>query len=221
MLFRSIAAQAGVTWVALHGRTASQYYGGHADWSAIARLVEHIPGTPVLGNGDIWCAQDASRMLHKTGAAGVVVGRGCLGRPWLFGQIRARFAGLPVPPEPRADVILDLMRRHVALLVDMHGNEFLGCREMRKHMAWYLKGLVVGSTIRRELGLIETLSDFESLLSTIDPDQTLADDVAQAPRGRTTPDRRVSLPDGWLASRTLTATERADVRQAELSVSGG
>ena len=82
-----IAAQAGVTWVALHGRTAAQYYGGKADWSAIARLVEHIPDTPVLGNGDIWSAQDAQRMLDQTGARGVVIGRGCLGRPWLFGQI--------------------------------------------------------------------------------------------------------------------------------------
>jgi tRNA-dihydrouridine synthase len=216
-----VAADAGVAWVALHGRTAAQYYGGTADWSAIARLVEHIPDTPVLGNGDIWCADDAARMLRETGAAGVVVGRGCLGRPWLFGQIRAKFAGLPVPHEPDAGTILDLMRRHVRLLVDMNGSEFLGCREMRKHMAWYLKGLVVGSTTRRDLGLIESLEGFEALLATIDPDQRLTDEVAQAPRGRTTPDRKVSLPDGWLSSRTLSESERADVRQAELSVSGG
>lgn len=216
-----IAADAGVTWVALHGRTAAQYYGGTADWAAIARLVEHIPSTPVLGNGDIWSADDAQRMLAQTGAAGVVVGRGCLGRPWLFGQIRAALAGAAVPAEPRADIIVGLVRRHAELLCAMHGDEFLGCREMRKHMAWYLKGLVVGSHVRRDLGLIDSLDQLDALLSTIDLDQALSDDIAHSPRGRTTPTRRVSLPDGWLASQELSAGERAVVSHAELSVSGG
>ena len=216
-----IAADAGVAWVALHGRTAAQYYGGTADWDAIARLVEHIPGTPVLGNGDIWSGQDAVDMLARTGAAGVVVGRGCLGRPWLFGQIDDALAGRPVRPEPGAEVILDLMRRHCALLVDMHGDEFLGCREMRKHMAWYLKGLVVGSDTRRELGLISRLEDLESLLATIETNQVLPPEVATAPRGRTTPHRSVALPDGWLSSPDLTPAQQAAVHEAELSVSGG
>jgi nifR3 family TIM-barrel protein len=216
-----IAAQAGVTWVALHGRTAAQYYGGKADWSAIARLVEHIPGTPVLGNGDIWSAQDAQRMLDQTGARGVVIGRGCLGRPWLFGQIRASFAGEEVPGEPKSGVILDLMRRHAQLLVQMHGDDFRGCQEMRKHMAWYLKGVVAGSETRGALSLISSLAELDSLLSTIDPDQVLDEELARSPRGRTTPDRRVNLPDGWLNSQTMSNSEQDTVREAELAVSGG
>lgn len=216
-----IAAQAGVTWVALHGRTAAQYYGGKADWSAIARLVEHIPDTPVLGNGDIWSAQDAQRMLDQTGARGVVIGRGCLGRPWLFGQIRASFAGEEVPGEPKSGVILDLMRRHAQLLVQMHGDDFRGCQEMRKHMAWYLKGVVAGSETRGALSLINSLAELDSLLSTIDPDQVLDEELARSPRGRTTPDRRVNLPDGWLNSQTMSNSEQETVREAELAVSGG
>lgn len=95
-----VARDAGVAWVALHGRTAAQMYAGTADWSAISRLVEHLDGFPVLGNGDIFSAQDALRMVEQTGCAGVVVGRGCLGRPWLFGQLAAAFAGDPIPPTP-------------------------------------------------------------------------------------------------------------------------
>ena len=216
-----IASQAGVTWVALHGRTAAQYYGGQADWSAIARLVEHIPDTPVLGNGDIWSAQDAKRMIDETGARGVVIGRGCLGRPWLFGQIRAAFAGEAVPSEPDAGTIVDLMRRHADLLVEMHGNEFKGCQEMRKHMAWYLKGIVAGSETRGALSLINSLEELDGLLSTIERDQQLSDDIAHSPRGRTTPDRKVNLPDGWLNSQTMSLDEQETVREAELGVSGG
>ena len=216
-----IASQAGVTWVALHGRTAAQYYGGKADWNAIARLVEHIPDTPVLGNGDIWCAQDAQRMLDQTGARGVVIGRGCLGRPWLFGQIRASFAGEVVPAEPNSGVILDLMRRHAQLLVEMHGDEFRGCQEMRKHMAWYLKGVIAGSETRGALSLISSLAQLEFLLANIDPDQILDEELAKSPRGRTTPDRKVNLPDGWLNSQFISSTEKETVREAELLVSGG
>ena len=216
-----IASQAGVTWVALHGRTAAQYYGGKADWNAIARLVEHIPNTPVLGNGDIWCAQDAQRMLDQTGARGVVIGRGCLGRPWLFGQIRASFAGELVPAEPNSGVILNLMRRHAQLLVEMHGDEFRGCQEMRKHMAWYLKGVIAGSETRGALSLISSLAQLDLLLANIDPDQILDEELAKSPRGRTTPDRKVNLPDGWLNSQFISSTEKETVREAELLVSGG
>jgi len=216
-----IAADAGVTWVALHGRTAAQYYGGKADWNTIARLVEHIPDTPVLGNGDIWSAADAQRMLNETGARGVVIGRGCLGRPWLFGQIRASFAGEIVPAEPQVGVILDLMKRHAKLLTEMHGNEFKGCQEMRKHMAWYLKGVVAGTQTRGALALISNLAELDELLETIEGDQYLDDAIAKSPRGRTTPDKRVNLPDGWLNSQFMSVREQETVREAELSVSGG
>ena len=216
-----IASDAGVFWIALHGRTAAQYYGGQADWQAIAQLVEHVPNTPVLGNGDIWSAQDAKRMLDETGARGVVVGRGCLGRPWLFGQIRAAFAGQSVPEEPSSGIILSLLRRHAHLLVEMHGDEFYGCREMRKHMAWYLKGIVVGSETRGALALIDSLSQLDELLATIDVNQQLAEDIAHSPRGRTTPNRKVALPDGWLSSQALSSAEKVDVAAAEVNVSGG
>lgn len=216
-----IAAEAGVTWIALHGRTAAQYYGGQADWSAIAKLVEHIPDTPVLGNGDIWSALDAKRMISETGARGVVIGRGCLGRPWLFGQIRSAFAGEQIPNEPKSGDILRWMKRHAQLLCQMHGDEFYGCREMRKHMAWYLKGLVAGSEVRGALALINSLSEMDDLLSTIDPSQQLSEEIAHAPRGRTTPEKKVNLPDGWLNSQVMSLSEQETVRSAELSVSGG
>jgi nifR3 family TIM-barrel protein len=217
------AADLGVAWVALHARTAAQMYEGKADWSAIARLVEHLKptGVPVLGNGDIWSGSDAVSMVEQSGCAGVVVGRGCLGRPWLFGQIRASFAGEPVPAEPNAGVIVDLMRRHGDLLVEMHGDEFRGCQEMRKHMAWYLKGVVAGSETRGALSLISSLKEFDDLLSTINRDQILDEELAKLPRGRTTPDRRVNLPDGWLNSQSMSLTEVETVREAELAVSGG
>lgn len=216
-----IASDAGVFWIALHGRTAAQYYGGTADWQAIARLVEHVPNTPVLGNGDIWSAQDAKRMLDETGARGVVVGRGCLGRPWLFGQIRAAFAGEPVPGEPDAGIILDLLRRHAELLVNMHGDDFYGSREMRKHMAWYLKGISVGSETRGALALINSLDELSQLLATVDVNQQITDEIAHSPRGRTTPNKKVTLPEGWLLSQTLSTAEKVDVAAAEINVSGG
>ena len=216
-----IASNAGVYWVALHGRTAAQYYGGNADWQAIAQLVHHIPNTPVLGNGDIWSATNAKEMMEQTGARGVVIGRGCLGRPWLFGQIRSAFAGLPIPDEPTADVILNLLRRHADLLATMHGDEFYGCREMRKHMAWYLKGLVVGSEVRGSMAKIDSLSELDDLIATIDRSQQLSTEIAHSPRGRTAPSRRVVLPEGWLDSDQLSVQDQAEVREAELNVSGG
>ena len=216
-----IAANAGVYWVALHGRTAAQYYGGNADWQAIAQLVDHLPNTPVLGNGDIWSATNAKEMMEQTGARGVVIGRGCLGRPWLFGQIRSAFAGLPIPDEPNADVILNLLRRHAELLASMHGDEFYGCREMRKHMAWYLKGLVVGSEVRGAMAKIDSLSELDALIATIDRNQQLSTEIAHSPRGRTAPSRRVVLPEGWLDSEQLSVQDQVQVREAELSVSGG
>ena len=154
------AAEEGAAWVALHGRTAEQMYGGQADWAAIARLVEELAplGVPVLGNGDIWAADDALRMVEQTGCAGVVVGRGCLGRPWLFGQLAAAFAGAPPPPEPTSGEVLAVLRRHTVLLGEMYDDEFKGCRDIRKHMAWYLKGFRVAQPIRAALGTVGTLA---------------------------------------------------------------
>ncbi len=216
------AAEAGVAWVALHGRTASQMYAGTADWSAIARLKAELAplGTPVLGNGDIWTAADALRMVEQTGADGVVVGRGCLGRPWLFGQLAAAFAGDPIPDDPSLSVVLATLRRHAQLLVDDYG-ELKGCRDIRKHMAWYLKGFSVRQPIRQSLGTVASLAELDELLGQIDADQQFNVVVGEGPRGRTSGNRRPSLPDGWLDSRYLDDEAAALVSQAELSVSGG
>lgn len=215
-----IAADAGVSWVALHGRTASQMYSGRADWSAIARLVEHLPETTVLGNGDIFSADDALRMVADTGCAGVVVGRGCLGRPWLFGQLAAAFAGQPIPADPDLTHVLHTLRRHAELMVEAFG-ELTGCREIRKHIAWYLKGYVVRRHVRAALGTVASLAELDDLLAQIDPDQQADTEVMSAPRGRTGGERTPNLPEGWLDSPYLDDAGTSVLREAEMSVSGG
>jgi nifR3 family TIM-barrel protein len=215
------AAEEGATWVALHGRTAAQMYSGQADWEAISRLVEELEpsGVPVLGNGDIWTAADALAMVQRTGCAGVVVGRGCLGRPWLFGQLAAAFSGSAAPPEPTSGEVAGVLRRHAELLVEMRGDERTGCRDIRKHMAWYWKGFRVAQPVRASLGTVASLSELDALLRRIDPDQTYPSDVAAGPRGRTSAQKRVTLPDRWLDSCELEPGQ--DLAGAELGVSGG
>jgi len=216
------AAQAGISWVALHGRTAAQMYGDVADWDAIARLKDELAplGTPVLGNGDIWTAADAVRMVERTGADGVVVGRGCLGRPWLFAQLEAAFAGESIPGDPRLGEVLLILRRHAQLLVDDY-DEQRGCRDIRKHMAWYLKGFSVRQHVRQALGTVTTLAELDALLAEIDPDQDFDAQVGSGPRGRTSGGRRPTLPDGWLDSPFLSTDQAGELCEAELSVSGG
>lgn len=216
------AAEEGVAWVALHARTASQMYSGRADWDTIARLVEHLAplGTPVLGNGDIWTAADALRMVETTGCAGVVVGRGCLGRPWLFGQLAQAFAGEVVSPDPDLRHVLATLKRHAELLSIDYG-EGKGCRDMRKHMAWYLKGFSVRQQIRHSLSMVFTLAELDDLLGQIDIDQEANTEVLAGPRGRTGGERPPTLPDGWLDSPYVDEKATAELRHAELSVSGG
>jgi nifR3 family TIM-barrel protein len=216
------AALAGVAWVALHGRTAHDMYSGQADWQAIARLKEELSpwGVPVLGNGDIWTASDALRMVERTGADGVVVGRGCLGRPWLFGHLVAAFRGDPLPPEPRLDEVLRTLRRHAELLCWDYG-EVKGCRDIRKHMAWYLKGFRVAQPVRQSLGTVASLAELDALLSRIDVNQDFNAHVGSGPRGRTSGGRAPTLPEGWLDSPYINEASAYVVAQAELSVSGG
>ena len=216
------AAHAGVAWVALHGRTADQMYGGTADWEAIERLTTELAplGTQVLGNGDIWSAQDALRMVDQTGCAGVVVGRGCLGRPWLFGQLAAAFRGEPIPGDPDLAEVKRTYRRHAELLIEEFGTH-TGTREIRKHHAWYFKGFRVKREVRRGLGLVVSLADVDDLLAQIEDDQPWPVGDADGPRGRTGGNRRPALPDGWLDSCELSADQAADLRGAELSTSGG
>ena len=192
-----IAADAGVAAVALHARTAAQRYSGTADWSEIARLRDALPAElPVLGNGDIFSAADALAMVAQTGCDGVVVGRGCLGRPWLFGDLEAAFAERPLPAPPRLGQVAATLRRHAELLCVYMGPD-KGIRDVRKHVAWYLKGFPVGPEIRRRLGLVSSLDELGALLATLDPEQDFPAD-ADGPRGRQGSPGRVVLPEHWL-----------------------
>ncbi|WP_129309285.1 tRNA dihydrouridine synthase DusB [Streptomyces sp. L2] len=212
-----IAVEEGVTAIALHGRTAAQHYGGTADWEAIARLREHVPEIPVLGNGDIWSAQDALRMVRETGVDGVVVGRGCLGRPWLFADLVAAFEGRTEFTRPTLAEVAGVMVRHAALLGEWLGDESKGVVDFRKHVAWYLKGFAVGSEMRKRLAVASSLADLRGGLDELDLEQGWPLG-ADGPRGRTSGNNRVVLPDGWLRDpyETVGVSE-----EAELDTSGG
>jgi nifR3 family TIM-barrel protein len=192
-----IAQEAGAAAIALHGRTVEQAYSGVADWEAVGELVGSVD-IPVLGNGDIWEAADAIRMVEQTGVAGVVVGRGCLGRPWLFRDLAAAFGGEPVATLPRLGEVRAMMRRHAELLAEHMGEE-RGCKEFRKHVSWYLKGFRAGGTLRHSLALVDTLATLDGLLAELDPEESFPVSELGAPRGRQgSPRKRVVLPEGWL-----------------------
>jgi nifR3 family TIM-barrel protein len=193
------AADLGVAWVALHARTASQLYEGKSDWTKIADLVEHLAptGVPVLGNGDIWSGADGVAMMEQTGCAGVVVGRGCLGRPWLFADLVSAFAGETNRSAPTLFEVRAIMLRHAQLLITYFENEDRAMRDLRKHMAWYLKGFRVPREVRASLGMVASLQEMQDLLSNLE-EQPYPTEVGDAPRGRTSHGRPVSLPDGWL-----------------------
>jgi nifR3 family TIM-barrel protein len=215
------AEQEGVAAVALHGRTAAQAYSGTADWDAIRLLKETVTTIPVLGNGDIWSAEDALRMVEETGCDGVVVGRGCLGRPWLFTDLAAAFAGSDVRVTPTLGEVTTTLRTHTEYLVDFYGDEERACRDIRKHIAWYLKGFPAGSTVRNSLALVDSLAALDALIATLDPDVPWPGEAAEGQRGRAGSSRVVALPDRWLESRELSEEQRATIALAELSVSGG
>lgn len=210
-----IAQETGCAAIALHGRTAVQHYSGRADWDSIAALVDELD-IPVLGNGDIWEADDALRMVKETGCAGVVVGRGCLGRPWLFGDLAAAFRGQRVQELPTLGVVTTVMRRHAELLVEHLGQE-RGCIEFRKHIAWYLKGFAAGSRVRSELGKISSLAALDELLGTLDPGEPFPRSELGAPRGRQGSPKKVVLPGGWLDTRDIDLVDPG----AEIGISGG
>lgn len=191
-----IAEETGVAAIALHGRTVSQAYSGRADWDAIGELAEHVD-IPVLGNGDIWEAADALRMVAETGAAGVVVGRGCLGRPWLFRDLAAAFAGEQLATLPALGEVAAMMRRHAELLCQHMGEE-RGSKEFRKHVSWYLKGFSAGGELRRALGLVGSLAELDRLLAELDPAEPFPVAELGTARGRQGSPRRVALPEGWL-----------------------
>jgi nifR3 family TIM-barrel protein len=211
-----IAEESGAAAIALHGRTVAQAYSGTADWEAIAALKSAVTSIPVLGNGDIWEAADALRMVEATGVDGVVIGRGCLGRPWLFRDLAAAFAGQDVATLPTLGEVAAMMRRHAELLCHHMGEE-RGCKEFRKHVTWYLKGFRAGGDLRRDLGLVKTLADLDRLLGDLDPSEPFPVSELGAPRGRQgAPRQKVVLPEGWLQD-----TDGVGCVIAEDTVSGG
>jgi nifR3 family TIM-barrel protein len=196
-----IAADTGAAAVALHARTAVQGYAGEARWEAIGRLKEALPDVPVLGNGDIWSAEDALRMVAATGCDGVVVGRGCLGRPWLFADLARAFAGEPALGPPPLGTTAALARRHLDLAVAWEppgpGAEGRVLRRFRKHLRWYLQGYPTGQAVHARAGGVRSVAEVQGLLDDLDPSLAVVPSAVAAPRGRSGPIGRLVLPDGW------------------------
>jgi len=214
-----LAAEAGAAAVALHARTAEQRYSGRAHWPAIGELVEAVRSVsdiPVLGNGDIWAAEDARRMMHDTGCAGVVVGRACLGRPWFFAELSALFRGQATPPAPALGPVIDVATTHAQLLTRAIG-ETRAVPQMRKHLGWYLTGFPVGASVRRDLMAVHTLTQMDDLLGPLDRELRQAPGADAAPRGTQAGPHAVVIPDGWMSADAITPPDAA----ADAGVSGG
>jgi nifR3 family TIM-barrel protein len=209
-----IAEEEGIAAIALHGRTAHQLYSGDADWDSIRRLKESVDSIPVLGNGDIWEASDALRMMEETGCDGVVIGRGCLGRPWLFGDLAATLTGTPTISVPPLGFVGGVMAEHAQLLVDWF-DEFTGIRTFRKHTGWYFKGYPVGPDLRRRFADVGSLGELDELIARLDRDALPHPDATRMPRGHTRGPRPVKLPHGYLEN--MWDEDVAD----EVAVSGG
>jgi len=211
-----IAEDEGASAVALHARTAEQHYSGAANWSAIAALKGHVTSIPVLGNGDVFAGVDGVRMMAETGCDGVVVGRGCLGRPWLFRDLVDACEGRAVRTPPLLAEVAVVMAEHARLLAAWF-DEQKGCREFRKHAGWYLKGYPVGPEVRRRFGLVESLGQLDDLLAGLDPHLEIVPGGERLVRGHTNGPRRPVLPEGWLDS----VDDPSPPVGAEVAVSGG
>ena len=212
-----VAEDEGCAAIAMHARTAAQLYDGRADWDAIAELKQQVTSIPVLGNGDIWEAGDALRMMRQTGCDGVVVGRGCLGRPWLFRDLSRVFDGHEPPDPPRFGEIAEIMLDHARLLSEWMG-EPLGLRNFRKHATWYTKGFPGSARLRGRLIAIETLEDLAAILADSDPDAEFPVVAMRAQRGKSAGRQRVALPENYREQRD---DDRAPGADAELAISGG
>jgi nifR3 family TIM-barrel protein len=210
------AEEEGAAAVALHARTARQLYSGEADWEAIGRLKEAVTSVPVLGNGDIWTADDAVTMMDRTGCDGVVVGRGCLGRPWLFRDLADVMAGRPVQPPPNSGEVARIMIRHAGLLID-HFGERVGIALFRKHPSWYLKGFPAGPQMRDALARVDSVDQLETILDDWDRDIPFPEEANRMVRGHSHGPRPVRLPHGFLDHRE---GDRLG-REAEQVISGG
>ena len=220
-----ICADEGIAAIALHARTVEQHYSGEARWEAIAELKAAVPEIPVLGNGDIWQADDAVRMIAQTGCDGVVIGRGCLGRPWLFGDLVEAFSGRPVPPSRTLGEVMSVMSDHARLLAD-HMGERHAMRDFRKHTGWYMSGYPVGPEARRRFSHVSSLVELDDVLADLDPSAQIVEGGEHIKRGHTNGPIRVALPDGWLVDHAAVQAELADDRTVPddghvLALSGG
>lgn len=206
-----IAQEEGCAAVTLHARTTAEYYGGHSDWSRIGELVEALD-IPVFGNGDIWGANDALAMFKETGCAGVAIGRGCQGRPWIFADIRSACNGSDSRVNPSLGEVCKVILRHLELLVDFYdGDERMAVHDLRKHVAWYLKGFPVGGGTRKSFMECESIEDVQRNIDTLDLSLKLPEQVLDTPRGRVRFAKKVHLPYGWLDSRITTSDERKEL----------
>ncbi|MCL2787025.1 MAG: tRNA dihydrouridine synthase DusB [Micrococcales bacterium] len=213
------AAEVGAAALTLHARTAAEHYSGAAHWEAIAELKREVTAIPVLGNGDVFSGEDAVAMLEQTGCDGVVVGRGCQGRPWLFADIAAALAGRPERVRPGLGQVAKVIRRHAELLVAHEGSEPHALAQMRGHMAWYLRGYPVGGELRRRLGLVGSLAELDHLLEGLDA--PYPGEAAEGRRGRAGTPKAPTLPDGWLSTREVTPAMARMIAEAEVAIVGG
>ena len=194
-----ICQEAGVAAIALHARTAEQHYAPYARWEAIAELKNAVSDIPVLGNGDIWEASDAREMMNQTGCDGVVIGRGCLGKPWLFRDMVAMFNGDEIPATPKLGWVLEVMLRH-AIALEAHFPPGRGIREFRKHAGWYLTGYPVGGDLRRQFGEISSIDHLRQLIEQCDPDASIVEGGERFVRGHHNGPVNIVLPHGFLNS---------------------
>ena len=211
------AEEEGVSMIALHARTAEQHYAGTAHWDRIAELKQAITSIPVLGNGDIWEATDALKMMEHTNCDGVVIGRGCLGKPWLFRDLVDAFSGRDISPTPELGFVLDVMDDHAQGLMRIMGPDF-GIRNFRKHCGWYLTGYPVGSEVRRAFSSVSSLDQLRDISSRLDRTMKVVEGGERLARGHTNGPIKVVLPDGYLDNRD-DMTIPDDGR--EMALSGG
>ena len=193
-----IGQEEGCAAVGLHARTAAQLYDGEARWDAIAELKRAVTRIPVLGNGDVWEAQDALRMMRATGCDGVIVGRGCLGRPWLFRDLAEVFDGREPGDPPGLGAVVEVMLEHARLLASWIADEPAAMRAFRKHSSWYTKCFPSSASLRQRLMQVLGLAELQDVLSTIDGSLPYPPEAMRVPRGKTAGTQKVALPDGYL-----------------------
>ena len=232
-----ICADEGAAWVAMHARTVEQHYSGNARWGAITQLKQLVidagHNIPVLGNGDIWEAEDALNMMNQTGCDGVVIGRGCLGRPWLFSDLVNAFTGRPVPAPRTLGEVADGMLSHARALVDHYSadvvtrkgkrldGENFAMRDFRKHASWYLTGYPVGPELRRRFSMVAIIAELEQLLAELDRSAQIVEGGARIRRGHTNGPIKVALPEGFLTADDADSDMTIPDDSREMAISGG